>query len=865
MKKWREDHPAREPATPSSSQSSQAPSSNSEIQPITPDYGIGTGARGGDWRLENALFVSSKAQGTRILHCPSAQELHKKTWNEDFGRGGKLVQERTIIPGQPVEGIDHSPDKILPLKRKKSFADLRSMRSIADVPVIQRMQSMSFVPLKLNTSLRRKFSPRVRGWHSKQASTMKTRRTRTRHNHPDPLLGRFASEVKTYEGNPAVRDLPDPDSDIGKPYYRNIPTWPLPLGICVPSPRFARKHGLVPEEVPLPGGVVIKLVPTAYEMAIEKSFQDAPGSQSTKSAIDLAGPFTPELFKDSGIDFPRHWGDTEPVPACGKLEVEALSDMGALGDAAQSPSKNLLSISESMQTSSSFSVLPWPEQRHLLDSPNEVSYHPAKNWRVGPTASVPKYMELNRGQGHKFTLKRCPEGPTSIILPATITLREARRILTHPPADPTKAIQQTLSASLYPEQVASSISASFANEGHSLDTLSSPWPYHSGNAVIAQAVDRVVMEPANPSQSSAIAVNGSYNPAGDGVEADEQNEPSPQKDIPEITVNPPPEGSKDHSTQASGSEKASMRNKCQRYKIALLTTGDRLVVEAPINVLNSTMIEEHADGKSTVELALEMLRETGCVHLESMLSCGSSGAKKYPRVVINHNNENTEALKKRRNNNIKTSTTNSPEDSSDTSSTLIHKSEELTKRWLDLQKGSAMDLNRDLPPLPLTTDSQYLQLGEQSHQHSLESVPDCTLELLQPLYYDPVRDSLKYGGIHYHPDGMRYYPEVLQHPPRTSSMPRPGTPLNTAAGTMYQQVKAGERLKPSPATHAPAEDVLEPTCASDASYSSEVSSGIMGNFIPVKTVVSPSVILTRAVHVPRIEYIPFITGLLFRN
>ena len=252
LKKWREDHPERERITLSSSQSSQTPSSSSEIQPMTPDYGIGTGARRGDWRLENALFVSSKAQGTRILHCPSAQELHKKTWNEDFGRGGKLVQERTIILGQPVDGIDHSPDEILPLKRKKSFSDLRSMRSFANMPVIQRIQSMSFVPENLNTSLRRKLSSRVRGWHSNQTSIMKTGQAQTRHNHPDPLLGRFASDVKTYEGNPVVRDLPDPDSDIGKPYYSNIPTWPLPLGICVPSPRFARKHSLYLRKYPYP-------------------------------------------------------------------------------------------------------------------------------------------------------------------------------------------------------------------------------------------------------------------------------------------------------------------------------------------------------------------------------------------------------------------------------------------------------------------------------------------------------------------------------------------------------------------------------------------------------------------------------------
>jgi hypothetical protein len=112
---------------------------------------------------------------------------------------------------------------------------------------------------------------------------------------------------------------------------------------------------------------------------------------------------------------------------------------------------------------------------------------------------------------------------------------------------------------------------------------------------------------------------------------------------------------------------------------------------------------------------------------------------------------------------------------------------------------------------------------------------------------------------------MRYYPEVLQHPPRTSSMPRPGTPLDTAVGTTHHQFKARECPKPSHAAHAPAEDVFGPPRDSDASYSSEAPSGIMGNFIPVKIAASPSIIETRAVRVPRIEYILFITGLLFFN
>jgi hypothetical protein len=171
-----------------------------------------------------------------------------------------------------------------------------------------------------------------------------------------------------------------------------------------------------------------------------------------------------------------------------------------------------------------------------------------------------------------------------------------------------------------------------------------------------------------------------------------------------------------------------------------------------------------------------------------------------------------------------------------------------------------MDLNRDLPPLPLTTDSQSLRIGDQSQQHSLELQVENTFGLLQPLFYDPVRDSLKYGGLHYHPDGMLYHPKVPQHPPRTSSMPQTETLLKTAGGFTNGPVVTGEHLCPPRAANTGSQDMFRHTCASDASYESKGSSGIMGNFIPVKTVPSSSMIVARAVHLPRIEYISLLTA-----
>lgn len=322
----------------------------------------------------------------------------------------------------------------------------------------------------------------------------------------------------------------------------------------------------------------------------------------------------------------------------------------------------------------------------------------------------------------------------------------------------------------------------------------------------------------------------------------------------------PLDGSEEHSTQTFDSEKNSASKTHQRYKIGPLTTGNSLHIEPTINTLDSTMIEGNSNGKSTVEIALEILQETGYVHSEMMLNLGSSSTKRYKRVL---NNNKAETFDKRENNNFKFCVTNSLEGTPANSLTLTHKVAELTQGWLDLQKASEMDLNRDLPPLPLATDFQYLQLGDQSQQHSLELREECTLELLRPLCYDPVRDSLKYGGLQYHPDGMCYHPEVRPHPPRTSSMPQTATPLEASMASKHYQVEARQYLQPLPAANSVAQDVIGPIRASDASYGSEVSSGIMGNFIPVKIVASPFANVTRAVYVPRIKYIsPFLCNLL---
>jgi hypothetical protein len=459
-------------------------------------------------------------------------------------------------------------------------------------------------------------------------------------------------------------------------------------------------------------------------------------------------------------------------------------------------------------------------------------------------------MVTNRHRWYRFAWKRCPEGTPSGTAPVTGVLREPRLVLTHPLRDLTKAFQQKRSESFHSEEGENSTLASLLKEHNSLDKLRSLGQCHSKNLEVIPAENCAINESTNTTQPSTITVTRSCISAGDKIEADEMYKPFLLMDIPDITVNPL-DSSKKHLTQTCDSKKISPSKTHQRYKIGPLTTGNSLQIEPVINTLDSTRIEGNSNGKSTVEIALEILRETGYVHSEMMLNCGSSGAKRYIRVL----NNKAEAFDKRENNNFKFCATNSLESTPANLLTLTHKVAELTQGWLDLQKASKMDLNRDLPPLPLATDPQSLQLGNQFQQHSLELREECTLELLQPLCYDPVRDSLKYGGLHYHPDGMRYHPEVRQHPPRTSSMPQTATPLETSVSSKHYQVEARQYLQPSPAANSVAQDVFGPIRASDASYDSKGSSGIMGNFIPVKMVALPPMNVTKAVHVQHIKYI----------
>ncbi len=276
------------------------------------------------------------------------------------------------------------------------------------------------------------------------------------------------------------------------------------------------------------------------------------------------------------------------------------------------------------------------------------------------------------------------------------------------------------------------------------------------------------------------------------------------------------------------------------------------------NSQGPSMIKENTEGKSTLKIVMEMLQWIGHAYLEKLLTRGPLGIKKVTRSQSNHknntNNKRAQASNKREQNKVDNLSGILSQSELEISLALIHKKEELTKRRSNHKRICEMDLNRDLPPLPFTTGSQHLQLGDKAHRRSLHSEANFEVKLLQPLYYDPVRDSFKYGGFHYHPDGMRYHPEVPQHPPRTSSMPRNDVASASNMESINNQFKTRDHLNRSSIVNTLAQDTFGSTHASHAKHGSEGSSGFLGNFIPVKKLAIPSAITTRAVHVPRIEY-----------
>ena len=404
--KWREEQFKHDTAKLSSSQSSPTALSISKANYLGPSFGRRPRGHGG-WRVDMALFVSNKAEGTRVLHCPTPQELHKKTWDEDFGRGGRLIQERTIVPGEPIDPIgmgelvDPASQKTFSYGRKKPLTGFRRMKPFLIMPSIPttrpitiRFRTMIKNALTLSRSagiqhhLSKNKIPENESWRPQYSQF------------PDPLFGRYPADVKAYESNKAVRELPNPYTDAGRTYYGNIKTRSLDPDMAAPNPAFARKHGLIAQAISLHKGVDYKLMPTAEDMAIQQGFREHEENVIQTSVECFKGPFTAEMFKDSGIDFPIRWATTEDLLSSGAGHGDVLSDMGSLVDGAQCPSKDV-QFSKRLQKHEVHTLSLIPDAARARHDAKDTINQPCSNLAQKSPVLFQQNIELRGGAGQK--------------------------------------------------------------------------------------------------------------------------------------------------------------------------------------------------------------------------------------------------------------------------------------------------------------------------------------------------------------------------------------------------------------------------------------------------------------------------------
>lgn len=290
---WRSRHPGRYKKV------HVDPPPHNETVPRAPFLGIGVRNR---YQLENSWFVSSKTGGTRVLPPGSKIEHHKKIWDPKYGAGGTFVQTREIRPQGPKSPFEHIESiELMYLldrtSRRKTSSALNSAVSISSLhpEASPRSENQGALPLdrhvaELGSAPKWDFTPEglIAGTSEQGMKGQYDARTR------------FKYSDKVYENDHAAKGLPDQDTAQGKVYYSNIKNMPLPSGISIPNGIFVRKHGLVPKDTQhLPENLHIGRMQSAEDLAITRGLQFILPNDPSQ----VAGPLTPHIFKDRGLDF----------------------------------------------------------------------------------------------------------------------------------------------------------------------------------------------------------------------------------------------------------------------------------------------------------------------------------------------------------------------------------------------------------------------------------------------------------------------------------------------------------------------------------------------------------------------------------
>ncbi|KAF4342429.1 hypothetical protein FBEOM_3622 [Fusarium beomiforme] len=194
------------------------------------------------------MYISSRDEGTRALRQLKAREFHEMQWNENILRKGRLVGEKSIDLGE-----------------------LPKRRNTEKVPVQNEQNTYHHRLLSSRLISQEKINHVVHIFRSTDKEKGKSQPTPTADDHSIIL----------------TQDAFEPQF---KPHVRDCE---------IPNANFARKFGLFTNDKPLP--TVIRELPVAEDKAM-----DMASGSPTKGVIHswrFHGPFTPQLWFDSGIDY----------------------------------------------------------------------------------------------------------------------------------------------------------------------------------------------------------------------------------------------------------------------------------------------------------------------------------------------------------------------------------------------------------------------------------------------------------------------------------------------------------------------------------------------------------------------------------
>ena len=203
-----------------------------------------------DWIIEYTMFVSSRDDGTRPFRRVNAKEFHEVQWEIDLTHPGRLVGEKSIDLTDVSWAVGVETNRDIPQPD-------RCLTRSDPGPEKQRFEPRQVVR-KLRNFKRPCLVPGSVGWLASSGFSTTT----------------------------SLRDILQSRSSL------RVNEWDIPNAI------FARKFGLYKDGRPLPPS--IKELPVAEEKAM-----DVVTSTAMRGFMywGFKGPFTPQLWFDSGLDY----------------------------------------------------------------------------------------------------------------------------------------------------------------------------------------------------------------------------------------------------------------------------------------------------------------------------------------------------------------------------------------------------------------------------------------------------------------------------------------------------------------------------------------------------------------------------------